>query len=89
MKLFLLMRLLALAEIAQGIVRFFTPIRPTFALSVAKRIARERGRWTMACNYPPPGWRCTFNRGHRGPCRPFPKWWNLRGQAWHHKNSRA
>ena len=27
---------------------------------------------TRACTKPPPGWRCTRERGHEGPCAAWP-----------------
>jgi hypothetical protein len=44
MKLFLLRRLLGLAQIANGAVVFFTPWNPGLPLKVARHIAREKGK---------------------------------------------
>jgi hypothetical protein len=32
------------------------------------------------CERPPPGWRCSRDRGHDPPCAARPAWWNLRGK---------
>lgn len=40
---FLLVRLFGLAQIADGIIRVFTPFRPGLALKTARHLARLRG----------------------------------------------
>lgn len=48
MKLFLLRRLLGLAQIANGFVVLFTSWNPGLPLMVARKIAREKGRRLFA-----------------------------------------
>jgi hypothetical protein len=33
----------------------------------------------MACKLPPPGWKCSRNEGHAGPCAALPSQYSHRG----------